>query len=52
MRTLAIKLAGKHANRWATRPLAEQETKASNKPYPFVKNIYYIRFVYIGWQVT
>ena len=40
--TLAIQLAGKLANHWARRPLAEQATKSTNKPYPFVKNMYYI----------
>jgi len=46
VQTVAIQLAGKHANRWTSRPVAEQATKCTNKPYPFVKNIYYIIFVY------
>jgi len=29
-------------NRWASRPIGEQSTKSTNKPYPVVKNIYYI----------
>ena len=29
-----------------SRPVAEQATKCTNKPYPFVKNIYYIMSVY------
>jgi len=46
MRTLAIQLTGKQANQWASGPVDEQATKCTNKPYPFVKNIYYIVFVY------
>jgi len=46
MQTLAIQLAGTYANRWASRPVAEQATKCTNKPHPFVKNMYYITFVY------
>ena len=46
-RSLAIQLAGKHANNWARWPLAEQATKSTNKPYPFVTNMYYIMFVYL-----
>jgi len=46
IRTMAIQLVGMHANRWARRPLAEQATKSINKPDLFVKNMYYIMFVY------
>jgi len=45
MRVLAIQLTGKHANQWVSRPVAEQATKCTNKPHPFVKNMYCIIFV-------
>jgi len=37
--------AGTH-NRSANRPTGEQARKYTNKPYPVVKNMYYIMFVY------
>jgi len=39
---LGIHLASRHTYCWASRPTGEQDTKSSNKPYPVVKNIYYI----------
>ena len=36
--------------RWASRPLAEEVTNSTNKPYLFVKNIYYIMFTL--WRIA